>query len=1610
MDRRIAPSALSYRGRISQEQQKHAFLSELEESRRRRKSAGHFKALPSKLQQKLQRMGNWPFSDSEMIPTQRPRELHPLPESPIILEKTEEELPQVPSEKKHNVELRRKFRRNVKLAAMIKETVPPPRKGRQALLDLKSQIVSEAVRHILWEWPTVLAFFRMSDGTESVAWPTTTTAKPIPTFPVTVRALPHLLRTIGLNDVTIVRLLEARLPQFLPALCDRDGIVDDWILYDDDKSPFPLDSPLSYEEFKNGMALSESELEEMCAHYQDKIESQKRATERRLAREKELVKNRQWVVQDLEIAFSAWPPRIRSRKQVSTAAMATLRARQQCALEYSMEAGRLGRKAGLAAAAVSYGKKGGHIYLGAPGVRQCLFNCAREGMGFGGLSAKEIVETTYVHCGERIQAAWRGQRLARKFAKAKALWLRLDQDLMRRVLSPWAKMALRSASIRRLCHRKVVVWRRWAKTESIRNVLYRTCFWPFHIWRRDASSRIRARRKAHLLMVLWHSCVKIRIMRAWRRIATKRARDRRRTVRHLRDQMNSLVSRKLSVWHRYAKERRRLRRAWIQRPGGGEMMHRRHLKRRMAVTIAIWRYWVFLRKHCRLLTASSFRQVQADEEALLELSRADGEESDGYAKKRESEVDAFQLKRARLPQLPGPDLVACFSHGSKRSTTLTEEQRQACLSLCEYFERVILPREVRACWMKYWRAGPGALSALQSYAMERRKEHVADLANVLRCQKYHFLSWKRYVAELLQEESSRVKNEKEKQQEKRRRKSQQHQHRRKNSVAKGKERKQRKSFSQSEKVEHYELEKLKREMQAKKCETLLVEARALAIKARVLADNDRKVRERLTIEEQEETQRLQAFLKKKDDQLREAKSNLTDYAKNIQEHAARQFVDTVYKVFHEATQAHDRAILRHSFRSLRLPWAERRSASLLRRQILRWRLHLCARLRRLNRAMPQYRELRIKWGVWQSWRKSKDNHEAWRTPGIRVELHRRRLLCLSASEYASRQEHKGYASFKSCYLRWTWYVQNRIRWRGLAAVATRRRKLCVEATVFAALRSNAAIAPSSKFAAKRESLIRRSDADIGSYRTFFLSSRRRDYIYERQQIHARSTKKIKRIAMNGPSFKKAINAFRDYANARTKLDRHLLLSAFDMRGRVVSEDSVVEVVTPEHALSTLEAEAFKDPTIPSGCRLASISVVVSFKRGCGLLGIGTTIAGDEDSMANPMRGLDSDSDHFVYKWNKAERLITLELLVGPSHIESIRFEVALFGNKERWSNFGGLAETTTRKSQWFGEVCSSNVGLVRLSGPPGTEIVGLMGRATTSRVVSLGLQVRTVVEESIFSYRWTRPLPNRSTFLAGSPESHAVPDDNEEKCVAEFATLLRYRDSDCTDAVTRAEAFARRLWSSRLAGSRSYLRPLQKLTITERLARWLLSSLASPLPSLPDPRTSVYKDELLRAEMQERRADVERRSAERLERRVRARSAAHEKMMMENGDMRTQRAMQTPQWRKAERARILRDERDLAHAASTHALAIFKKVEAQAKQRRSKERTLRIDPRAPRVRKYYTRLLAAARHEVEMNRNDNATKSDDTLQPVALKAAQLNAAIESAIFRRQQSATYPYVF
>jgi len=103
------------------------------------------------------------------------------------------------------------------------------------------------------------------------------------------------------------------------------------------------------------------------------------------------------------------------------------------------------------------------------------------------------------------------------------------------------------------------------------------------------------------------------------------------------------------------------------------------------------------------------------------------------------------------------------------------------------------------------------------------------------------------------------------------------------------------------------------------------------------------------------------------------------------------------------------------------------------------------------------------------------------------------------------------------------------------------------------------------------------------------------------------------------------------------------------------------------------------------------------------------------------------------------------------------------------------------------------------------------------------------------------------------------------------------------------------------------------------------------------------------------------------------------------------------------------DDRDLARAAADHAQASEAYAVARRDRDRQREKVVRIDPRAPRVRRCYTRLLTLARRQLQLQDDHGAEEFVETLKSTAdlpaagaLPRRDFEAVMERLVVRREK--------
>ncbi|KAJ1462187.1 hypothetical protein M885DRAFT_611069 [Pelagophyceae sp. CCMP2097] len=971
-------------------------------------------------------------------------------------------------------------------------------------------------------------------------------------------------------------------------------------------------------------------------------------------------------------------------------------------------------------------------------------------------------------------------------------------------------------------------------------------------------------------------------------------------------------------------------------------------------------------------------------------------------------------------------------------STLSSDERLLCEPLALYFEAKVFPRELAACWMRYWRFGPLAFSALGDFALEQRKAHRADLLFAWTLKRRSFrlwiVAWRETVSYDADSNFSYDSYD--------------------TASATGSAtaasaqtgappQKRRKRRSKAD-FDPYAQDRGERAQQAARVAASLAQLRGLAAEVRAACAAERAVDGEREGRGKQAAAHVGAFLSEQDAAAAVARDRAVEYVEGFFEHAARKLLDAAYRIRKEVVASYDRDLAKSALRALRLPWAMRKTAALLRRQILRRRLAICVRLRQIERGMPKYHRLRTKWLAWQSWLTLAANHEAWRSPGLAAHLaHRQRraervsaLLRARAPRDDAASGTDGrrwrrfaqcspaeFADVPACFLRWSAYAQEKVRFGLFSAAVRARRALRLQHQVFAALRDEAGIsvrgardaqAPPATFAATHRvsAALRRCDADVQTWRARFVASRRsRDAILRFRRINAVKARAVADRARCGMSFKRLLVSLRAEVDERLHLEQKLLLADFKARGDAVIKDVDTEIAAPgAWAALAADAKAFRDARCPGTSRIGCVNVVT--QRGRGVVGLGLVLDSDGEKLSLHVHGSDEGVGQ-AFEFESPEALTGVEVLVGNSVIEAVRFEVSVLGNaamvgrsRARMAVYGGVAETTVRLSKWFGAALSENSVPRMLRGDAGSCVVGLFGDASPTRVLRLGLVSRSLKNDGVFNFYWPPPLKSHADLAAhaaaalqaaaeddasiqllDAPPTPPATNEGDEAQVVEMATVLRYRRADGLGAAQRAEAFARRAWySRRLCAEHPDVEPLCRLPIVVGLARWLFSALAAPLVPLA-PDGGAANAALREAEAQMLQGKARRARAAQLRdivaERRRDHAARARQARLGGSSAADALARIGPKFRAAEAKRLLIDDADAAAAAADHAAASGAMRCAADAADAARGAMPRIDPKAPRVRSCYARLVALARQQRQLEQTFDAENFHAALKGAA---------------------------
>jgi hypothetical protein len=289
---------------------------------------------------------------------------------------------------------------------------------------------------------------------------------------------------------------------------------------------------------------------------------------------------------------------------------------------------------------------------------------------------------------------------------------------------------------------------------------------------------------------------------------------------------------------------------------------------------------------------------------------------------------------------------------------------------------------------------------------------------------------------------------------------------------------------------------------------------------------------------------------------------------------------------------------------------------------------------------------------------------------------------------------------------------------------------------------------------------------------------------------------LKKHAKKVESFKKYIHAFAASIDLRINQESTMLLEAFENRGCITYKDTIH--LSPMQKL--LKSTRFCDPSyhkyepVPFGLIVRGgylLSCIrVAFKRHVGLIGWQLVWDGDglptvESKTRGPVSGVAVAVTEFEIK--PRDFLMAVEYCCESEEIVAIRFKTFLTG----WNKWLGSKPSLTAVTIKLGadlpdpdprgsEYQSSGKDEEKDPALPSAYVIGLLGMESPNKASCIGVVVRRVIRQNVFSYHWCGEGKENRYFQSPMPtkaeENHNEVFDGDFAPLQEPEELISWED------------------------------------------------------------------------------------------------------------------------------------------------------------------------------------------------------------------------------------------
>lgn len=507
-----------------------------------------------------------------------------------------------------------------------------------------------------------------------------------------------------------------------------------------------------------------------------------------------------------------------------------------------------------------------------------------------------------------------------------------------------------------------------------------------------------------------------------------------------------------------------------------------------------------------------------------------------------------------------------------------------------------------------------------------------------------------------------------------------------------------------------------------------------------------------------------------------AVGNELEYVSNFKVHAADNLVTVLTKINREIQLELLKAETKKYFRALRGPLSEKLSLMMYNRKKLANYIRLCKRLIAINRKMPRFRRLKTMWIIFNRWLKLVESEQMNVTPGLIPSVKR---TCQLLPGYSNLLASKGiteivYVSsvklsnassdFGATFLRWQMCVQETKIFTLLEQKAAELDRLMTMYKVFYAFRFH--LRHSDSLEKRKQTIgfpIIRVKTDLDQITKRFISLRRMGLQFVVGNYNRKFVAYTVQDARSSLSFKRFLRSYKAAVSLRLTTEQRVLSESFEHRG----QQEFIDVRAPKslpNSMSRLDGKRFADPYIsnddngkgcwvPAGYRLSILRL--NMQEGVGIVGWQVVWSADTaKEIQSRKRG----------KWNGAAMNIHelhvpegdfcqgVEYLYDASSIVGLRLRF-VWGGWSKW--VGGKTSMSTlplylnanmsQRMQFEDEYTPAGDDEEQHPAMPRSFIVGFTGleSGTTKNATCLGIVVRKVIHQHLFSYSWVQDCIDR---------------------------------------------------------------------------------------------------------------------------------------------------------------------------------------------------------------------------------------------------------------------------